>query len=135
MRCALNSDGTRLAIMAKTGQYYDSQMCAGYLYDLSDLENVPEPMELEGNFQQEEKAGRILFTSDDRFVLASFGCEAFGTSPSICAYDAKLGIPIAWFVSPLHNKFIRMSVPPESCAKFVAVDDTGKIYVFHIEEN
>lgn len=131
LRCALDSTGSKMAIVAKTGGYYDSKASEGFLYILKDLQNVEEPFKLEGSF---EHAGQVIFTSDDRFLLASFASEAFGSSPSICAYDSEFGIPIAWFVSPLNHSFHKIAVPFQRCAKFAAVDTIGKLYHFHIEE-
>lgn len=133
MSCALDSKGSKLAIIAKTKEHYDSEPIAGYIYDLTNLENVEDPFQLkEGSFGH---AQRVLFTSNDKFLLVSFAREAFGSSPSICAYDSEFAIPIAWFVSPLHNNFTRMAVPCEPCSKFVVNDETGKLFVFQIEES
>lgn len=131
-RCALNSDGSQLAIVSKTGNFYESTPSKGYIYELKDLDSVPDAIELEGDF---DKSNGLIFTSDDQFLLVSFLSEAFGSSPSICAFDSQLALPFAWFISPMNNDFKKLVVPYNRCSKFVAVDSIGKIYVFEVEES
>ena len=132
MRIAISPDGSKLGIIAKSGHFYDSKPCAGYLYDLKDLSDVPEPFELEGSF---EHASRLIFTRDSKYLVVIFNGEAFGSSPSICAYETEVATPAAWFVSPLSDNFTRLAVPHTPCSKFVAVDAKGKVYVFAVEES
>ena len=129
-RCAINADGSQLGIIAKKGTRYQAKPCAGYLYDLRNLEDVPEPFLLEGTFQH---ASRLVFTSDSKYLVVMFNGEAFGSSPSICAYETQTATPAAWFISPLSDNFSRLAVPQTLSSKFVAVDAKGKIYVFDIE--
>eukprot|EP00210_Caulerpa_lentillifera_P004983 g4757.t1 len=132
MRCALNEDGSRLGIVAKTGGGYNSTATSGFLYDLSDLGSSGEdPIELTGDFTNAET---MIFSSDSKFLFVNFKNLAFGTSPSICAYDSQSGDPVAWFVSPMNVNFTRLAVPYVPCSKLVVSDASGKLYLFNVEE-
>lgn len=134
LKCALNSTGTRLAIITKTGNFQDSTPSSGVMYRFlqASVGSAAETFNLEeGNFKY---AGDLIFTSDDKFLLVSFSNAAFGSSPSICAYDWEFAIPIAWFVSPLNSNFRSLATPKEKSSKFTAVDEAGRIFNLKIEE-
>lgn len=130
-RCALIGDGSRLGIVGKTGGGYGTAPTCGLLYDLSDLEHVEDPTPLTGDFTNAET---MVFSSDSKFLFVNFKSLAFGTSPSICAYDSYSGIAIAWFVSPMNVNFARLAVPYQSCSKLVVSDASGKLYLLKVEE-